>query len=699
MKKIKLTLLFCLVFASTLIKAQINYPETKIKPVENTYHGIKIIDNYQWLENIRSDEVKNWVKQQNKISKKYLNKLVLSSESKRWMDKLSYHKMDYDNFKDINDNDKLYFSIMYPNIDSTPSIYYAKGINSSFERLIDPNSISTKDQIVFTDLTPSKNGRFLAYQYSRNGSDWKEIKIVQIKKRHYFKEVLRHTISSEIYWLGQGFFYKKYPYDSTHGKRIFPKVMYHKLGTEQLDDKLIFGVEDQQESLRIYGTPAQNFYIIKKANQKYKKFSYYYLNPKNNNLKFNTMFENISYDISVIGFKLDTVLALTTIKGKKFIFSYPISNPKKWKILSPSYAGAVFTDYEVMDDKIVISYQSKKSSIISVVNYNSKVLGELITPEGLSVSNLTYSKPINEFLFKLSSYTVPPVTCKLDLDNYTFKYLGKIKVGFDAKNYKFMRKYFTSYDGTKIPMFIVYKDSLKKNGDTPFLLNTYGGYGTVAKPHYKPGVIYFIENGGAFAYVNVRGGGEFGVKWWNAGKNLNKKNAILDFTKAAEYLIEEGYTKPKKIAVTGASHGGLIAAAAVIEKPELYGAAVIDVGALDMLRFENSPTGATYTNTSEFGSVKNKEEFMNLLSYSPYHNIDYSINYPSMLILTGSDDTRVPPYHSCKFVGKLQNNPSQKNPILLWSQDKTGHFGANEFNAIIKERAYIYSFLFQELKK
>jgi len=411
MKNIKFILLFYLIFVSIITKAQIKYPETKIKPAENKYHGIKIIDNYQWLENIRSDEVKKWVEQQNKISEKYLNKLVLSSESKRWMDKLSYHKMDYENIKDIDNNDKLYFSIMYSNIDSTPSIYYAKGINSSFERLINPNSISTKDQIVFTDLTPSKNGRFLAYQYSRNGSDWKEIKIVQIKKRHYFKEVLKHTISSEIYWLGQGFFYKKYPYDSTHGKRIFPKIMYHKLGTEQLDDKLIFDVKDQQESLKIYGTSKQNFYVIKKANQKYKKFSYYYLNPKNNNLKFDNMFENINYDINVIGFKLDTVIALTTIKGKKFIFSYPISNPKKWKILSPSYADAVFTDYEIMDNKIVISYQSKKSSIISVVNYNSKILGELITPEGLSVSNLTYSNSMNEFYFKLSSYTVP--TCYL----------------------------------------------------------------------------------------------------------------------------------------------------------------------------------------------------------------------------------------------------------------------------------------------
>ena len=323
----------------------------------------------------------------------------------------------------------------------------------------------------------------------------------------------------------------------------------------------------------------------------------------------------------------------------------------------------------------------------------------MVTPEGLSVSSLNFSEEFNKFYFKLSSYTVPPVTCQLDLENYSFEYLGKVEVGFDAKRYKFLRKNFTSQDGTKVPMFIVYKDSLPKNGNTPFLLNTYGGYGQIAKPNYKPGVIYFIENGGAYAYIHVRGGGELGEKWREAGKKLNKKNSILDFTSAAEFLIDEGYTKPKKIAITGGSHGGLIIAAAIIQKPELFGAAVIDVGVTDMLRFENSAVGSTFTNINEFGSVSNELEFNNLLSYSPYHNIDSKVNYPSMLIVTGSDDTRVPPYHSFKFAAKLQSNPEQKNPILLWTQDNTGHFGANEANSIIKENAFIYGFLMEELKK
>ncbi len=698
----KKKILLLLLLTSSIIKAQIDYPNTKKIPVENTYHKIEIIDNYQWLEDKKSNEVKNWVKLQNKISVKYLNKLDRASNSKSQMDKYFYHDMSMDSL-DLNyvKNKNFHFKIMYPSINSTPSIYYSKGNYGGYEQLISSNAISKKDQIIFSFLKPSKSGRFLAYQYSRNGSDWKEIKIVQIKNRRYFKETLKNTISSEIYWFGQGFFYKKYPNNLNKPdkiKRKFPQIMYHKLGTEQTQDKLIYEVKKDNESLRIYGTSKQNLFIIKKEDSSNQKFSYFYLEP-NKGLEFKPMFVNINYDINIVSYKQDTIIALTKIKNKKYLISFPKSNTKKWKILTPSYSGAVFTDFDLTKTKIVTSFQANNSSIISISNYKGEVLGEVTTPKGMSVSDLVYNKPQNKFFFKLSSYTIPPVLCLLNLDKYSFRYLGKTNVSFDPKNYKFKSIKFNSKDGTEVPLFIVYKDSLKKNKNTPFLLKTYGGYGVIAKPTFDPGVIYFIENGGAFAYVHVRGGGEYGSNWWKAGKNLNKKNAIYDFINAAEYLIKEGYTKPKKIAATGGSHGGMVVAASIIKQPELFGAAVIDVGVLDMLRFEMSEAGNTYTNINEFGSVKNELEFKNMLSYSPYQNIDFSVNYPSMLIMTGTDDTRVPPYHSFKFTAKLQKNPNQKNPILLWVQNKTGHYGANEYFSKIKEKASVFNFLLQELKK
>jgi len=691
--------LFILIFSPFLIVAQISYPKTVKIPKINIYHSIDIVDNYQWLENTETQEVKDWVNQQNKISKKYLNRLVKSNSTKGSMKEFTHRHMQYDDITLPKRNRNYYYRIMYPGENSPKAIYYSKGNYDSYQKLVSANSISGKDQIVFTNLIPSEDDRFLAYQYNRNGSDWKEIKIVQMKKRHYFKETLRHTISSEIYWFGQGFFYKKYPFDSTQGRRIFPEIMYHKLGTEQNEDLKIFNVKSEEETLQIYGTARQSLFIIKKSNPRTNKFSYYYIRPKNTSFDFKPLFIDIKYDMQILRYEADTVIALTEINNKNFLISFPITTPKKWALLSPSYDGAVLTDFEVMDTKIVTSFQTETSSIIAVTDHKGEILGELVTPEGLSVSNLKYSKDTDNFYFKLSSYTIPPVTCQLDLNNYTFKYLGKVEVSFNAKNYKFIRKKFKSHDGTEVPLFIVYKDSLNKNGDTPFLLKTYGGYGVIAKPTFNPGAIYFIENGGAFAYVHVRGGGEFGNEWREQGKKLNKKNSILDFSGAAEHLISEGYTKPKKIAAMGGSHGGLIVAAAIIEKPEIFGTAVIDVGVLDMLRFERSVIGSTYTNLNEFGSVKNEEEFKNLYSYSPYHNLDATINYPSMLIMTGSHDTRVPPHHSYKFAAKLQSGTKQKNPILLWSQNETGHFGANEYNAIYEELAFTYSFLLQELQK
>ena len=695
----KRALLLILALSTFSLNAQIEYPKTKKEPVIDTYHHIDITDNYQWLENTDNPAVKDWVEEQNKVSLKYLKNISNSNGSSRKMEALNWYEMEFDSFTSAKKNNKIYYRLMFPGRNSPLNIYYRKGNKYSYEKLVGPSSISRKDRIIFTNLKPSADDRFLAYQYSRNGSDWKEIKIVGIKNRYFFKETLTEILYPQINWFGQGFFYIKHTYNPEDVKRNFPELLYHKLDTQQSEDKKIFNVDNENESLEIYGTKNQSLYIVKKSDESKKLFSYYYLKPKNDKKEFKPLFTDIKYDMDIVTYQLDTIVAKTTIKNKKYLIKFPLEEPKKWTLLTPSYQKAVFTDYEFTDEKIVTSFQSEKSSIIAVTDFKGKVLGEIATPEGLSVSNLYFDKTKKELRFKLSSYTIPPVTCLLDLSNYTFKYLGKNQVAFDAKKYKFMRRKFISHDGKKVPMFIVYKDSIRKDGNTPFLMKTYGGYGNIAKPSFDPGIIYFIERGGAFAYVHIRGGGEFGHDWWQEGRNLKKKNGILDFTNAAEYLINEGFTKPKKIGIMGTSHGGLITAAAMIKKPSLFGAAVINVGALDMLRMGKTETGAMYTNINEFGSVEKKEEFLNLLSYSPFHTIKDTINYPSTLLITGSDDTRVPPYQSYKFAGKLQNGINQTNPILLWTQEKAGHYGANQYQTIIEESVFKYDFLMNELTK
>ncbi|WP_262674337.1 prolyl oligopeptidase family serine peptidase [Gillisia mitskevichiae] len=437
---------------------------------------------------------------------------------------------------------------------------------------------------------------------------------------------------------------------------------------------------------------------MKKEEPESKTYSYYYYEAKEDNIRFRPLLKNLKYELNIRGFEKNRIIARTAMNNKQLLVAIDPKDPGNWKNLSPTYENAILTGQEVLEDKIILSYQGEANDFIIAIDYDGQVLNELSITPGLSLSTMNFNEDSKRFIYSVESFTIPQVLYKLDLEKFTSELYDKTKVNFDFKDYKFRKTTFKSHDGVEVPIFIVFKNELKTDGSTPFLLKTYGGYGNMGTPRYDPGIIYFLENDGAFAYVDVRGGGKLGNSWWQDGKNLKKKNSFMDFISASEFLIEKGYTSPKKIAITGASHGGLVMGAAITMRPDLYGSAAIDVGVLDMLRFENFTVGATNTNLSEFGSVKNEEEFKNLLSYSPYHNLDYNKNYPSTLIMTGKYDDRVPPLHSYKFTALMQNNPNQKNPVLLWTQNKTGHYGASNMEDKVLENSFKYGFLLNELK-
>ena len=699
--KLLIVLIFIFFVSPVVILAQIEYPKTAKKEVINNYHGIDVTDEYQWLEKLGALQVNNWIEEQNKLSTKYLKKTARSLRVESEMNRYMYSESGGSD-EEIDDKifkNKYYYRIMYPGKDSPPAIYYKKGTRSSYERLISGSLISKKDYTDIGYYKASRGDNFLAYQYNRNGSDWNEIKIVGIKKRKFFKETLQHTKRSGIQWRGQGFFYTKYPYSSITGKSVLPMIMYHKLDTDQSEDTLVFEAENESVFLSLFGSSDEDLYILKKEDFKSKKFSYYYLSNNELSLEFKPLLIDIKYDLSILRHDNGKVFVHTIFNNRKQLISFPVTAPKKWNILSPKYSNAVLTDYEFLNNQIFLVYHTQKNGFIVAIDYQGKFLNELKMTDGLSIRGLSFVKEYNKLYFKMQSYTIPPVVCKFDLEEFSYEITDKTSVNFDYKKYKFLQEEFVSHDGVKVPVFIVFKDSLSKNKDTPFLMKTYGGYGNVALPSFDPGIIYFLENGGAFAYVNVRGGGLLGQKWREEGRKLKKTNSIYDFIHAAEFLIKKEYTQPKKIAIVGASHGGLVVASSLIKKPNLFGAAVVNVGALDMLRFENFTVGATSTNLNEFGTVKNELDFKNLYSYSPYHNIDNTVNYPSTLIVTGASDDRVPPLHSFKFTARLQSNPSQKNPIILWTQENAGHYGADKIFDRLEENIFIYGFLFNEVNK
>ena len=696
----RLNLILFIFFCPCYIVAQISYPETLKKTVIDVYHETTVSDDYQWLEQQQGEQVRNWVSEQNIVSLKYLKKLIRKNETQSLMNRFMFRNLgDFDGkIQRTDTEDQLFFKYFVNGTNSTRSLYLAKGQKGHWDILVNSDAIPGKGRIGISSYKISRNKNLVAYQYNRNGSDWKEIRIVKIHKRRHYQEVLKQTITSDIYWLNEGFFYKKYPFDSINAKRGNPQIYYHKLATKQEEDELMFKTHSDNEVIEMFGSKKEDLYIIKRENLKNNTFNYYVLDPLKSPMSFKPFLIRTPYDLNIFDFKDHKVFAFSKIRGKKHLLTIDIDDHTKFKLLSPNYEEAIVSDIELMKDKIVISYYSPDGYILCMIDYDGNLLNDVNLPKGLAVSSIYFNKAYNEFFFQLESYTIPDVLYTLNLKTFEYKMVEETKVNFDFKGYKFSQEMFTSHDGVKVPMFIVYKDSLPKNGETPFLLKTYGGYGNIGEPNYDAGLVYFIENGGAFAYVNIRGGGELGEQWWQSGKGLNKKNGINDFISGAEYLIEQGYTSPKKIAITGGSHGGLIAASAAITRPDLYGSAVIDVGVLDMLRAENFTVGSHRLNIKEYGTVKDSTQFENLYSYSPYHNIDNTKNYPSMLIITGDYDNRVPPFHSYKFAAQLQNNSSQTNPILLWTQENTGHFGADSMYGILQEKSYVYGFLFHELE-
>lgn len=676
------------------------YPNSPKIPQIDVYHDTEIKDDYQWLENQDGTLVNQWVANQNDVSEKYLKKILLRTSASLKINKYMFSDVDILRREKRTENNrhKRYFRLYYPNQNETPDIYYKYGATGKYVPFLRSSLFSTQGEINISNLRSSKDNEYLAVQYNHNGSDWNDIKIVNIDDKKILEDHIENTKFSNINWYKKGFFYTQYPFDSIKGKTILPKIRYHKLGSNQDNDQIIIQAKNDLESLNLYSDKEEKIYIIKKENPESNNFSYYYYEAGSDQIRFRPLLKEIEYELNISGFKNDLILARTSMETQQLLVAINPKDPSNWKILSPNYENAILSGYEIMDKKIILSYHGEKNDFIIAVDYNGKVLNELSIMPGVSVASLNYNKDSKRFTYSVESYTIPRVLYKLDLEKFESELYDKTKVNFDFKDYKFQSTTFKSHDGTEVPIFIVFKKELKTDGSTPFLLKTYGGYGNIARPRYDPGIVYFLENNGAFAYVDVRGGGKLGNSWWEDGKNLNKKNSFLDFIAASEYLIEKGYTAPKKIAITGTSHGGLVMGAALTMRPDLFGSAAIDVGVLDMLRFENFTVGATNTNISEFGSVKKVEEFNNLLSYSPYHNVDDSISYPSTLIMTGKYDDRVPPLHSYKFTALLQNNPAQENPVLLWTQDETGHYGASNMEDKLIENAYKYGFLLDELK-
>jgi len=686
----QIVLLFLLLCLQTIsVSAQtFDYPATRKEAVVDTFFQQHIVsDPYRWLENQYSKPVIDWVQEQNQLSKKYLAKASNKTNAFLAIDKYSYVGVPQNYTK----AGKYYFRYFYYNNGGNPALYYKTQMSKDpseddLHPLVDPAHISSKDKIVLRDYSVSKNSDLLAYQFSRNGSDWAEVKVVELKNAVHRNDHLKDVKFSNLSWKGDGFFYAAYP----EGK--VQKLFYHKIGTSQSEDKLIYEANSLSTTLSFFTTTDERYFVLTVRNEQTGSKTFFYIDYDQAEPMLKPILANIKFAFNILGSVNGKFIAQTNHEANNWrLVEFDPKSPFNWREVVPESPDMLMDNTFLLKDRMIITYLSKGRPFLTVIDYSGKMLYKLELPIATTIGNITGSADEDEVLFRYYSYTFPTVVYKFNIRTFERTLTERTTVTYDLDNFEYKQVDYSGKDGTLVPMTLVYKKGIQLNGKNPTLLEAYGGFGAISQPSFSPGLIHFIKSGGVFAYASIRGGGELGSEWAMQGRGQNKQTSFDDYISAAEYLIKTGYTSSDKLAGTGASNGGLVVATAAIQRPELFKAVVPKVAPLDMLRFEKFTIGIFHTD--EYGSTKDSLGFQLLSRYSPLHNIKENINYPSMLIMSSGNDDRVPPFHSYKFAAALQNRPSQKNPILLRIENNAGHNGATNMYSSVREEADAFAFI------
>jgi prolyl oligopeptidase len=641
---------------------------TPRKVVVDTFFNKYIVkDPYRWLENVNSLQTRDWVKKENKLSDNYLRKSAFRAHMSGSID----HAKSID-YKTPVKMGKYFFVYAYFDDSKVPGLFYKRSFTGEPMLLVDPGELAKgRDRIMLKGHVVSKDSKLLAFQYSRNGSDWAEMGVVNLETGKLLNDHLKGLKFSGISWLGHGFFYSTYSQLGKFGITYGEKVYFHEVGHDQKDDYLIFQRKNPFSQFSYITTSNERFFVLREESAQSGKVNYFYIDFKSKKPHLMPLLMHVPGNIHIID----------SHNGRFFFTSFYHSDngsiveldpahPYQMKVIVPEYSKALLIETKLFADRILAVYQSDQQPILTLLDYSGKTLYSSTFPVATSLNGFFGDYNSRNILFYFTSYTVPPIVYRFNL--YTFKQelTDRTSVTFNPADIIIKKVDYPS-DTVMVSMVLVYKKGLKLNGRNPTILKAYGGFGVISSPSFDPAIVAFIEKGGVFAFANIRGGGDKGAQWAKAGRRLNKQNSFHDFIAGAEYLIKQKYTSPRKLAIMGGSNGGLVVAAAAIQRPDLFHVVVPDAAPLDMLRFEHFTVGLF--NTYEYGSVRDSADFLNLLHYSPYQNIADSVNYPHMLVITSFNDDRVPPFHSYKFVAALQNRPAQKNPILLMVRHREGH--------------------------
>ena len=680
-------------------KEKIKYPVAKKTDSVDVYFGKKVNDPYRWLEDDNSEETALWVTEENTVTNAYLDKIPFRPAlEKRLTEIWNYPKYGVP----FNKGD-YYFFFKNNGVQNQSVMYIQNGLDGDPEVLLDPNTLSEDGTVALSSLGISKDGSYLAYGISRGGSDWNEIYVMNIATREILEDHINWVKFSGISWKGDGFFYSSYDEpkegDELSGQNQFHKVYFHQLGKSQKDDLLIF--EDNDNPLRnfyAYLTEDEKFLIIGETESTSGNALYAAKLNKLTDIKFTKIAEGFDYDYNVVDNIGDELLLITNHKApnKKLVLTqYNNSDPTKWNILIPESEN-VLEGASLVGELLFTQYLKDASSKAYFYNIDGSFVRELELPAIGTLSGFNGEKNKNTAFYGFTSFTFPSSVYKFDVANGKSALMHSSEVDFDPEKYITNQIFYESKDGTKVPMFIIHKKGLKMDGNNPTMLYAYGGFNISLTPSFSISRSAFIEQGGIYVMANLRGGGEYGEEWHEAGTKLQKQNVFDDFIYAAKYLIKNKYTSSEKLAIIGGSNGGLLVGACMTQQPELFKVAIPIVGVMDMLRYHNFTIGWAWA--SDYGRSDDDEEmFKYLLGYSPLHNIKKGVNYPATLAITADHDDRVVPAHTFKFMATLQENNGGKNPVLVRIETKAGHGAGKPTTKQISEAADMYSFIMYNL--
>ncbi len=685
-------------FSSCTRTEKITYPETKRVDSVDEYFGQKILDPYRWLENDTSAETSEWVKAQNEITNAYLEKIPFRKSLKERFTQI----WDYPKYGIPFSKGNLYFYFKNDGMQNQSVLYVQEGLEGEPRVLLDPNRLSEDGTVAIASFSVSNDARFLAYSIAKAGSDWNEIYVMDINTRQNLPDHITWIKFSGMSWKGDGFYYSRYeapkPGEELSIKNQNQRVFYHKLGSDPTKDELIW--EDPQHPLRTFGasvTEDERFLIISESESTYgnKLHIKDLQKPASSYIHIGDSFD---WEFWVVDNLNDDLIVVTNyLAPRSQAVSINFSHPEisSWQTLIPEKEEVLEGIY-LANGKIISQYLKDACNHLYSHNLDGQLIDEIPLPGIGTIGGFSSEKEKNIAFFAFTSFTYPTTIFKFDVEKNQTEVFRKPDIKFNSEDYTTEQVFYTSKDGTKVPMFIVHKKNFLKNGKNPTLLYGYGGFNICLTPSFSISLIPFLENGGVYAEANIRGGGEYGEEWHQAGTKMKKQNVFDDFIAAAEYLISNKYTSPKKLAINGGSNGGLLIGAVLNQRPDLFAVAVPEVGVMDMLRYHKVTIGWAWA--YDYGTAEDSEEmFHYLLSYSPLHNIKLGTKYPAVMAMTADHDDRVVPAHSFKYTATLQAAQAGDAPILIRIESKAGHGAGRPTSKIIDNVTDKFSFIMYNL--